>query len=267
MYVYHVVDEYSSYYGLTPDARRHTEELEKRMIAFADLVIVVSRRLYESKRQFNSKTYLVPNGVNYEAYTAALKDSNIPEGLRVIKTPRLGYSGLIGDRLNFDMLIDMAQRHPEWSLVFVGEVLLSQQTKPWETLLALPNVHYLGQVPVTQVPHYIKGFQVGLMPYLQDLHAENIDPLKLYDYLAAGIPVASIDIPAAREFSRYIHLADSCRDFAETVRTALADTAPERSSARRKIAVQHTWEARAQHISELIQAHLAEKAIIQRKPA
>jgi len=111
-----------------------------------------------------------------------------------------------------------------------------------------------------QVPHYLKGFDVGLMPYRQNRHAEHISPLKLYDYLAAGLPVASMDIPAAREFSRYIHLAERSQDFAQAVRSALTDVTPERRQARRDIAAQHTWEARVGSVSELIQSLLASKA-------
>jgi glycosyltransferase involved in cell wall biosynthesis len=265
--VYHVVDEYASYYGLSPDAKRQTEELEKKMMDTADIVIVVSRKLYETKRPFNPRTYLVPNGVNYEAYTEALSSTKLPDTLRAIKPPRLGYSGLIGDRLNFEMLREVALRNPRWSLVFLGQVLLSKMSEAWRALCSLPNVHYLGQVPPNQVPHFLKGFQVGLMPYLQDNHSEFISPLKLYDYMAAGLPVVSVDIPAAHEFSQHIHLAESPGDFSQKVRAALADSSPDRRLARRAIAAQHTWEARAEQISKIIRAHLTEKDALQRRPA
>jgi glycosyltransferase involved in cell wall biosynthesis len=197
--------------------------------------------------------------VDYQAYSDALADPRLPDNLRGIEPPRLGYSGLIGDKLNLPMLKELAQENPGWSLVFLGCVNASKQAKTWQALQAMPNVHYLGSVEWSQVPHYVKGFDVGLMPYLQDRHSETISPLKLYDYLAAGLPVASIDIPAAREFSPYIHLADSPGNFAQAVRAALADTTPERRQARRNVAAQHTWEARVEQLSDLIQALLAAK--------
>lgn len=257
--LYHVVDEYAAYPCLTPAKCRRIEEREKEMMAFVDAVIVVSKKLYEAKRPFNPNTYLVPNGVNYEAYTAALADPYLPDDLRVIRTPRLGYSGLIGDRLNLTMLKELAQENPQWSLVFLGKVSVSQQAETWRALRALPNVHYLGSVGISQVPHYVKGFQVGLMPYLQNREAEYISPMKLYDYLVAGLPIASVDIPAAREFSQHIHLANSPHNFWQAVRSALADTTPERRQARRKVAAQHTWEARIEQLSDLIQAQLVAK--------
>ena len=257
--LYHITDEYSSF-DLTPTSRRRIEEKEQKMMAQVDAVIVVSQKLYEAKRPFNANTYLVPNGVNYQAYADALADPLVPDDLQVIKSPRLGYSGVIRDKLNLDMLKELAQENPEWSLVFLGHSHVSKKMETWRALKAMPNVHYLGPVEWSQVPHYVKGFDVGLMPYVQDGETEHMSPLKLYDYLAAGLPIASMDIPAAREFSPYIHLADSPRHFTQAVRAALADTTPERHQARRNIAAQHTWETRVEQLSDLIQTLLAAKA-------
>jgi glycosyltransferase involved in cell wall biosynthesis len=258
--LYHIVDEYISFQDHTLARRRLIEEQEKKMMAQVDTVIVISKELYEAKRPFNANTYLVPNGVNYQAYTEALADPHLPEDLQMIKPPRLGYSGLIGNKLNLDMLKDLAQENPEWSLVFLGPVNASKVSETWRALRAMPNVHYLGSVEWSQVPHYVKGFDVGLMPYLQGRHSETISPLKLYDYLAAGLPIVSMDIPAAREFIPYIHLAESPQDFSQAVRNALADTMPEHRQARRNIAAQHTWEARVEQLSDIIQARLIAKA-------
>lgn len=260
--LYHVVDEYTAYGDQTPARQREAGEQEKNMMAQVDAVIVVSKRLYEAKRPFNTHTYLVPNGVNYQAYTAALAKPYLPADLRVIPHPRLGYSGLIGDKLDLNMLKELAQANPAWSLVFLGEIRVTQQAETWQRLLAKPNVHYLGMADISQVPYYLKGFDAGLVPYVQDRHAEHISPLKLYDYLAAGLPVAALDLPAARQFGPHIHLADSPQDFAQAVRAALADTTPERRQARRDIAAQHTWEARVEQLSELIQDRLASQAPI-----
>jgi glycosyltransferase involved in cell wall biosynthesis len=259
--VYHVVDEYAAYAGQTQIGRRRIAEREQEMMARVDAVVVVSQRLYEAKRPFNAHTYLVPNGVNYQAYAAALADPYLPDDLRMIPPPRLGYIGLIGDKLDFTLLRELAQGNPEWSLVLLGEMRIFRQAETWRALQALPNVHQLGPVDVSQVPHYVKGFQVGLMPYLRNRHAEHISPLKLYDYLAAGLPVASVDIPAAREFSQYVHLADNFQEFSQAVQVALADTTPERRQARRRVAAQHTWEVRVEQLSDLIQSQLVAKAL------
>jgi glycosyltransferase involved in cell wall biosynthesis len=263
--IYHVVDEYTTYNGRTPADRHHLGTLERQMMSLVDMVVVVSPKLYETKQPFNPYTYLIPNGVNYQAYSAALADPRLPARLQAIKCPRLGYIGLISDKLNLDILKEVAEKNPDWSLVLVGEARIAQQRETWQALQELPNVHYFEPVNIAEVPHYVKGFQVGLMPYLQNQHADHISPLKLYDYLAAGVPVASLDIPAAREFGQFVHLADGPRNFGSAVHAALADTAPERSQARRNVTAQHTWESRVEQLSEVIQAQLVKRSLEKEK--
>jgi glycosyltransferase involved in cell wall biosynthesis len=229
---------------------------EKAMLSRADLVVVVSPKLYEAKRPLNSETHLVPNGVDYEAYSAALADDHFPDRLAAIKPPRLGYSGLIGDRLDLATLKNLAQAHPDWSVVLLGEARVIEQAQTWQALQELPNVHYLGAVPISEVPYYLKGFQVGLMPYTQTRESEHISPLKLYDYLAAGIPVAAVDIPAVHDFGEHIHVAASAEHFEQAVGKALADTSLAQRKIRRSVAASHTWETRARQISVLLQTRL-----------
>ncbi len=257
--IYHLVDEYTGYADQTPESRRRLEEREQQMMAHVDLVIVVSQKLYQTRRPFKEQTYLAPNGVNYQAYTEALADPTLPEALVKITPPRLGYSGLIGDRLNLSLLDKVAQAHPEWSLVFLGEARVFHQAETWQRLLARPNVYYLGEVDISQVPHYLKGLQVGLMPYALNRETENISPLKLYDYLAAGLPIVSTDIPAAREFGAHLYLADDAAAIAKSVRAALSSLTPGQREARREIARQHSWEARVEQLSGIIEAHLGQR--------
>ncbi|MEM7030895.1 MAG: glycosyltransferase [Chloroflexota bacterium] len=255
--IYHVVDEYTAYAGHDEQSRRQTEAVERTLLKQVDIVIVVSQNLSDSKSVHNQNTYLVPNGVNYDAYTAALKEASPPEIFSSIPSPRLGYSGLVGDRLNFSLLKQIALDHPEWSLVFLGEARMPQQAPIWEEMLEFANVHYLGRVDVSEVPHYLNGFDVGLMPYAQTREADNISPLKLYDYLAAGLPVASLSIPAAQSFANHIELAEKPEDFAPAIQRALETMTPTAFDRRRAVAQQHTWDARVEQLSDIIDEHLA----------
>jgi glycosyltransferase involved in cell wall biosynthesis len=257
--LYHVVDEYTAYRAHTPTKRQRLARREQKLMKQVDAVVVVSQQLYAAKKPFNPNTFLVPNGVNYEAYSQALAEAALPKDLQAIKPPRIGYIGLIGDKLDFKLLLQVAQQQVDWSFVFLGEARVTLQAELWQSLTALPNVHHLKAVDVTVVPHYVKGFQVGLMPYLQDDHAENISPLKLYDYLAAGIPVASVDIPAVRAFEDCISLAAGPADFLAAIQAALADTTPARMETRRAVAARHTWEARVEQLSEIIETCLRQK--------
>jgi glycosyltransferase involved in cell wall biosynthesis len=251
--LYHVVDEYSSYPGQSTAHREQLRRLEKELIKQVDAVIVVSEKLYEAKRQYHDSIYIVPNGVDYEAYSQALENPQLPEDLECIPKPRIGYSGLVGDKLDMSILRELAVAKPGWSLVFVGEARVSEQKDAWQALLELPNVYYLGPKPVSQVPEYLKGFQVGVMPFVRNRQTENASPLKLYDYLAAGLASVSVDIPAVEEFRQYIHVANSPSDFTKAVEAALADDGVDHFEMRRAVAAQHTWEARAQTLSDIIQ--------------
>lgn len=257
LYIYHILDEYSAYAGQTSERSQRIARAEQEIYKHVDAVIVVSQQLYEAKQHHHPHMYVVPNGVNYDAFSKALDDLQLPEDLARVPSPRIGYSGHVGDRLNLPMLHELALAKPEWSLVFMGEARLSQQLETWQAMLRLPNVHYLGQKPGAEVPNYLKGFQVGLMPYLQNRESEHISPLKLYDYLAAGLAVVSVEIPAIKDFRQHIHVARTPSDFMRAVEMALADKEPHRYAMRRAVAAQHTWEAREQLLSNVIQQQLA----------
>ncbi|MCB0168485.1 MAG: glycosyltransferase [Anaerolineae bacterium] len=258
--LYHVVDEYTSFQDKTAAMKQHIEARERELSQQVDAVIVVSEKLYESKAPLHPNTYIVPNGVNYQAYSEALARPELPAEMAAVKAPILGYSGLIGDKLELDMLKDLALKQPDWSFVFLGPVNANQKQATWQSLCAMPNVFHFGPVDWSEVPNYVKGFDVGLMPYVQNRNSDNISPLKLYDYLAAGLPVVSLDIPAARKFKDHIYLAAHPEDFESAVCQALGQTSPEQQQARRAVAAQHTWEARVETLSDLILTQLTIKS-------
>lgn len=257
--IYHVVDEYAAYVAQTPHSRQRTLALEQAMLQQVDLVLVVSEKLYEAKSRQHPHTYLVPNGVDYAGYTAALQSPVLPAAIAKIPAPRLGYVGLIGDKLDFELLLTLARHQPAWSLVFVGEAKVQRQHAQWQALCQLPNVYHIATVPAQQVPDYVKGFTVGLMPYLCNQQAEYISPLKLYDYLAAGLPIVAVDIPAVRRFAQAVSIATTPATFITAIETALATDQPQQRQMRRAIAAQHTWEQRAEQISTIIAQALWEK--------
>lgn len=254
--LYHVVDDYTSYQGV-PEARRGLiAERERCLLAQVDAVFVVSPALYEAKCRFHERVHLIPNGVNYEAYTEALRDPDLPTEVRHLPPPRIGYSGLIGDKLELEMLRELAQINAGWSFVFLGAVNAARKADTWQAMRALPNVHYLAEIPWERVPHYLKGLDVGLMPYVQDGHAATISPLKLYDYLAAGLPIAALDIPAVHEFASLVSIAEHPADFQQALQVALRDNSLERREARRAVASQHSWGARVEQFSTVIEGLL-----------
>jgi UDP-galactopyranose mutase len=254
--IYHVVDEYSGYPGMSAAARARQREAELPLLRRADLVIVTSQALFEAKRQHNPRTFLVPNGVDLPGYERHLaRGAPVPPELAGIPRPRLGVIGLIGPKLDFDLLQAAASARPDWSFAFLGAVSAGGAASGWTHLAAQPNVFYLGQVPADRVPEYVCGFDVGLMPYIRTGHLPYCDPLRLYDYLAGGIPVASVDQPWLDGYRAAVHTGDGPGPFLKAIEAALSDRDAERVAMRRQLAARCSWDQRIEAISSLILTH------------
>ncbi|MGQ9458287.1 MAG: glycosyltransferase [Anaerolineae bacterium] len=261
--IYHVVDEYSAYEEgyedrVAPGKREAVRRREQALLGQADLVFAVSRPLWEAKRPFNPHTHLVPNGVNYEAFRAAVGTAP-PEDLAAVPAPRVGYVGNLNEKVDLLLLRRLAEARPDRSLVLVGPVSLRFDLHLLDAL-RLPNVHFLGQKPVEALPRYVANLDVCLMPYKQNEWTRHISPLKMYEYLACGKPIVSTDIPAAREFAHLLYLAEDEGAFLALVERALGEDDPVLAAARQAEASKHTWQARVEEMSALIEAALAAKA-------
>lgn len=263
--IYHAVDEYAAYELEFQDDKAANRPaavhaVEETILRRADLVLVTSAPLLESKRPYNANTHLVPNGVDYAAFAAAVREPVEPAVLAGIPHPRLGFVGAVNEKVDLHLLAQLAQAYPDWSIVLVGPLTLRYHLEDLETLRSLPNVHICGAVPVAQVPHAIQACDVGLMPYKINAWTHNISPLKLYEYLAIGHPVVSTAIPAVVGLETLVTVAATPAAFVTQVgqTLSLADDADARTR-RRAFAAQQTWDARVADIMQLIVKTLQDK--------
>jgi hypothetical protein len=260
--IYHVVDEYLAYDGVNKTQRNELREKEKIILRKADLVIVVSQNLLRSKSSFNKSTHLVPNAVDFQEYSKSLSSIiNLPADIAELKKPLIGYSGRIGSKLDFNLLYDMANMHPEWSLVFVGVVDRQFCEDPIEQMKSLKNVHFLGFKNVSVLAEYINAFDICILPYLINEHSKNISPLKLYDYLAFGKAIVATNIFEAHNFKEVIKIAYSKEEFIRCVLDALNESNEDLVQKRISLASQNTWEDRIKQINELINFKLNDPKI------
>lgn len=256
--IYHVVDEYQAYLGEDREARRQQQVLEQRLLKSVGLVIVVSEKLLTAKRAFNEHTYLVPNGVDAQAYMQALHShAPLPPDIAGLPKPVIGYSGLIAARLNLDWLHHLAIRRPDWSIALVGAVDDRRCADELVQLRQLKNVYFLGRKTIDQVPHYVRAFDVCLIPYRVDERAQHASPLKLYDYLATGKPIVTTDFAAAGQFKECVRIAGTQEEFVRQIAEALSEHDADLFRARQRIAVENTWDVRVEQLSAILQSRLA----------
>jgi glycosyltransferase involved in cell wall biosynthesis len=244
---YHIADEYSFSDDETPVSPR-----EKTLISEADLVFVVSDTLMKKKGHLNAATHLVPNGVDFSAYSSTQPE---PADLREVPRPRIGYTGYLKKHLDWDLLEQLAGQHKNWSFVFVGPVSPHPTIDAaLQRLRQLPNVHLLGAKTTKELAAYPQHFDVSIMPYRNTDYTRYINPLKLNEYLAAGRPVVSSRIPAVEPLQSVVSMASSPLDWSTAITEALGDDlrSESRVRERRDFAHRHDWDERVAQIARLM---------------
>jgi glycosyltransferase involved in cell wall biosynthesis len=254
--IYHCIDEFTA--GTTGRKRRILAALEADLLRRVDIVFANSLPTYERKRAAQPHTYRIPSGAD-EAHFARALDPALPvhPALASLPPPRLGYVGHVNERLDYAALEHLAQTRPAWSLVLAGDTYpWSRNALPLRRLQAMPNVHLLGHRPFAELPSLVKGLDLCLLPYVSDERGQFRSPLKLYEYLAAGKPIVSIDHPEASEFGDLVYLAPTPEAFVAQIDRALAEDSPERRRQRLAIAGQHDWDRRVDEMERILHTHL-----------
>ena len=248
--VYHITDDYTAFGHLSDRQRQAMAEAERDLLAAADLTIVTAPRLLELKRPSAKNIAWVPNGVDYRAFQQAV---SLP--LPTTTGPILGYSGHTSSRLDLSLVHALAVARPAWQLVFAGSVSDAGCVDELAALRALPNVHFLGLLPVGQVPQFTAACDVGLIPYRVNDETRAISSLKLYEFLAAGKPVVSARVPAAEEHADVVFVVNSSVEaWIAGIEAALVSSVdPSAAAARQRVAAANTWDDRVEQISVLVQ--------------
>ena len=200
MVIYHCVDEYSAFSGV---ARSSLERMEQDLLGKADLVFTSSEQLCRERQLYNPRTYFISHGVDLSHFSRALDSRTLlPTDLQGIAPPIVGFFGLIADWIDLSLIRHLALARPDWSIVLVGKA-----NTDLGLLKGLANVYLLGQKPYETLPSYCKAFDVGIIPFRINELTLKANPLKLREYLAAGLPVVSTDLPEVRRFRGLVRIA------------------------------------------------------------
>jgi glycosyltransferase involved in cell wall biosynthesis len=248
--LYHVVDEFSAF----SDASAHVGELERRLLARADLVIASSERLLASKSRVNPRTVLVRHGVDHAHFARALEAGTpVPADLARLPRPVIGFIGLLADWIDLELVRAVADANPRASVVLIGSAVT-----PLDALHGAANVHVLGRRPYADLPGYCRGFDVALTPFRVNELALAANPLKAREYVAAGLPNVCSDLPELRAIPG-CRVARTRDEFLAEVRLALADGGPSR--ARSELVRGEAWDERLddirRHVAALLEGRRA----------
>ncbi|HPQ67872.1 MAG TPA: glycosyltransferase [bacterium] len=256
--VYHCVDEYAANPGVAVDELR---AMEDALLRRADLVFATNPVLYEERKDRSKRAVYVGN-VAHTPHFEPSTQRDIPEKLRHLPRPILGYTGNIsGYKTDLELLVKTARAMNEGSLVLVGPVGWGDPSTDVTALQELPNVHFIGRVDYDELPAYVAAFDICLMPLRVNESTRRSFPMKFYEYMAAGKPIVSVDLPA---FDRYRTRPELCRvaadhdDFLEAICRTIADQG-DYTDARLTEARANSWDVRVREIGATVAAALAEK--------
>ncbi len=215
--IYDCMDELSAFKNAPPELLAR----EQRLLERADIVFTGGTSLYEAKRDRHSNVHAFPSSIDVPHFAHARGAVETPADQAAIVGPRLGFCGVIDERMNLDLLAAVADAHPEWSLVVLGPVVkISDSDLPRRG-----NIHYLGSKAYTELPAYMAGWDVALMPFAINEATRFISPTKTPEYLAAGCPVVSTPIvDVVRHYGKLagVQIADTAASFVAACEAAVA---------------------------------------------
>jgi glycosyltransferase involved in cell wall biosynthesis len=247
--VYDVMDELANFKNAASDLR----EREAILLRQAGVVFTGGRSMYESRKDRHPNVHLFASGVDPNHFAAALDpQTRVAEEIAALPRPILGYYGVIDERLDLELLARLAAGHPEWSIVMVGPV---SKVDPAD-LPRRPNIHYPGQQPYERLPHFLKGFDVCLMPFAMNEATRFISPTKTLEYMAAHKPIVSTPVPdVVANWSDVVRIAATPQEFAAAVLRSLGESRLERDC-RRSFERSHLAASSWDHIAGQMSYHI-----------
>lgn len=216
--VYDCMDELSAFAGASPDLK----EAERALFDCADLVLTGGHSLYMAKRDLHPNVHEFPSSVDVRHFGQARQGRVDPPDQAGILTPRIGFFGVLDERLDRELLAAIADRRPDWQFVMIGPVA---KIHPAD-LPKAPNLHYLGARPYDALPAYIAGWDVAMLPFARSEATRFISPTKTPEYLAAGRPVVSTsitDVVTPYGKNGLARIADTPDEFTASIGEALED--------------------------------------------
>jgi len=235
--VYDCMDELSQFKGAPPELVRR----ERELLAAAHVVFAGGPKMARSKSRFNSNCHSFGCGVDIKHFGKARRaTTTIPQEIRAMSGPVLGYVGVVDERIDYELLARLADHDAGWNVAVVGPCA---KVDPSEFPVR-PNLHFLGGRDYAELPAYAKGFDVCLMPFARNAATEYINPTKALEYMATGTPIVSTDVEdVVLQFSEVVRVATRHQEFIAHCEKSLARPDTRRIQAGMKMARNNSWES------------------------
>jgi glycosyltransferase involved in cell wall biosynthesis len=243
--IYHCVDDIAAQPGIDGESFRAAE---RRFAARADLVLASAPGLAQRMRTLNDSVMFAPNVADTDLFATALEDGAIDPALEVLAHPRIVFTGaVVATKLDLALIVALARMLPESSIVLVGPIGLGDPTTDVSELEAEPNIHLLGRRAYAELPAILRGADAAIIPYAHNTLTDSIFPMKVYEYLAAGLPVIATRLPSLEGVDG-VRFADSAQAMAQIVTEEIAADSPAARRKRSALAAGHSWEHRIEEI-------------------
>lgn len=247
--VYDCVDEHSAYPNVNSD---YIWNLEKKLIKMSDIVFVTAKGLLEKRKNINQNTYHAPNGVDYELFSMALKRQlPIPEDLKNIKKPIVGFVGALYEWVDIDLMFEIF-KNCDYSLVIIGPIGKNIKI---DKLQSLKNVHFLGRKNQSELPYYLQHIDCCLNIFKESELSKKVNPLKVYEYLAAGKPVVSTEMPELLDLN-VVKIARTPSEFLNAIEYEIKNDTEEKRWNRNKVASEFSWDKILNNMTEKIEKYI-----------
>ncbi len=243
--VYQRTDRFEDYPNID---KKTIIEYDHALKAEADLTIFVNNTLYNEEENQCKKAIYLDHGVDFDMFASAENDKSIPDDMKGIAKPVVGFFGDIDEQTTDTEMIDrITELLPRMNFVFLGKASVD-----CSGILSKKNVWMLGHKPYEQVPHYGKCFDVCIMPWKQNRWIQACNPIKLKEYLALGKPVVSTPFPELQKYLDVVYQAGNRQEFVKCIEKALASDSSEKITARRDKVKTATWDFKAQLVYEIL---------------
>jgi glycosyltransferase involved in cell wall biosynthesis len=249
--VYHCVDDIAAQPGIDASSFRAAES---RFAVRADLVLASAPALAARLRATSHNLLDAPNVADTELFARALAPGPLDPAMVALSQPRIVFTGaVVATKLDLQLLTGLAQARPDWSFALVGPVGPGDPRTDVSTLATEPNIHLLGPRSYVELPNVLRAADAGLIPYARNTLTESVFPMKVYEYLAAGLPVVATPLPALADIAE-VATAPDAQGIAGLLDEMLANDNPERRAERSRAAAAHSWERRLEEIATAIAA-------------